>query len=177
MPKNPQTLHRPAYSHLHPGLDAESLLSVGSDRFRETLSAILWSDKRSPRTTFSANRSAERCWSGRTGLTANQFHLKRVTGVRIPASPPYSKTPINIVYLTCCYITAGENINGYVKMSPCETGDIYIEPGRTSASSGDCILRKGGTWRGRSRLLGRAPQTQVQIQFLHARRAHALQFL
>jgi hypothetical protein len=32
--------------------------------------------------------SAERCWSGRTGLPAKQFHPKRVTGVRIPPSPP-----------------------------------------------------------------------------------------
>ena len=41
------------------------------------------------RVHFSAHDSAERCWSGRTGLTANQFHPKRVTGVRIPASPPF----------------------------------------------------------------------------------------
>jgi hypothetical protein len=33
---------------------------------------------------------AERCWSGRTGLPAKQFHPKRVTGVRIPPSPPTS---------------------------------------------------------------------------------------
>src|ERR1700740_1111991 len=32
--------------------------------------------------------AAERCWSGRTGLPAKQFHPKRVTGVRIPPSPP-----------------------------------------------------------------------------------------
>src|ERR1700740_3678929 len=32
--------------------------------------------------------TAERCWSGRTGLPAKQFHPKRVTGVRIPPSPP-----------------------------------------------------------------------------------------
>src|SRR5881628_319318 len=32
---------------------------------------------------------AERCWSGRTGLPAKQLHpLKRVSGVRIPPSPP-----------------------------------------------------------------------------------------
>src|ERR1700723_3616063 len=32
--------------------------------------------------------AAERCWSGRTGLPAKQLHLKRVSGVRIPPSPP-----------------------------------------------------------------------------------------
>src|SRR6201987_4089920 len=32
--------------------------------------------------------ATERCWSGRTGLPAKQFHPKRVTGVRIPPSPP-----------------------------------------------------------------------------------------
>src|ERR1700733_7364146 len=35
--------------------------------------------------------AAERCWSGRTGLPAKQLHLKRVSGVRIPPSPPDSK--------------------------------------------------------------------------------------
>ena len=54
---------------------------------------ILCRDDCSPRIIFfrPANYPAERCWSGRTGLTANQFHLKRVTGVRIPASPPFQK--------------------------------------------------------------------------------------
>jgi hypothetical protein len=37
---------------------------------------------------FSACFNVERCWSGRTGLPAKQFHPKRVTGVRIPPSPP-----------------------------------------------------------------------------------------
>src|SRR5690348_10524658 len=32
--------------------------------------------------------AAERCWSGRTGLPAKQLHPKRVSGVRIPPSPP-----------------------------------------------------------------------------------------
>ena len=32
--------------------------------------------------------TAERCWSGRTGLPAKQLHPKRVSGVRIPPSPP-----------------------------------------------------------------------------------------
>jgi hypothetical protein len=41
-----------------------------------------------PRAARSAEISAERCWSGRTGLPAKQFHPKRVTGVRIPPSPP-----------------------------------------------------------------------------------------
>src|SRR5580658_4479741 len=36
--------------------------------------------------------STERCWSGRTGLTANQLHPKRVSGVRIPPSPPDIQT-------------------------------------------------------------------------------------
>jgi hypothetical protein len=36
----------------------------------------------------SVSGTAERCWSGRTGLPAKQFHPKRVTGVRIPPSPP-----------------------------------------------------------------------------------------
>jgi hypothetical protein len=47
------------------------------------------------RTAFSANDPAERCWSGRTGLTANQFHPKRVTGVRIPPSPPFVRKKLN----------------------------------------------------------------------------------
>jgi hypothetical protein len=34
---------------------------------------------------------AERCWSGRTGLPAKQLHPKRVSGVRIPPSPPNSQ--------------------------------------------------------------------------------------
>ena len=34
---------------------------------------------------------AERCWSGRTGLPAKQLHPKRVSGVRIPPSPPFRK--------------------------------------------------------------------------------------
>ena len=60
------------------------------------LGAILCCDTRSPRSAISADDSAERCWSGRTGLTANQFHLKRVTGVRIPASPPFSDFFLNL---------------------------------------------------------------------------------
>jgi hypothetical protein len=35
--------------------------------------------------------TAERCWSGRTGLPAKQLHPKRVSGVRIPPSPPYTR--------------------------------------------------------------------------------------
>src|SRR6202051_648252 len=35
-------------------------------------------------------------------------------------------------------------LNGYVKMSPYETGDICIEPERIATSGGDFILRAGG---------------------------------
>src|SRR5258707_13868196 len=35
-------------------------------------------------------------------------------------------------------------LNGYVKMSPYETGDICIEPERIAASGGDFLLREGG---------------------------------
>src|SRR6266851_3197443 len=62
----------------------------GSGRFRGTRGDILGGGRRSPCTAISTTVSAERCWSGRTGLTANQFHPKRVTGVRIPPSPPDS---------------------------------------------------------------------------------------
>src|ERR1019366_4930105 len=34
-------------------------------------------------------------------------------------------------------------LNGYVKMSPYETGDICIEPERIATSGGDFILREG----------------------------------
>src|SRR5580693_10385179 len=61
---------------------------AGSNWSPQKISAILCSVQRGPHTAYTANDSAERCWSGRTGLTANQFHPKRVTGVRIPPSPP-----------------------------------------------------------------------------------------
>src|SRR5258706_10415051 len=35
-------------------------------------------------------------------------------------------------------------LNGYVKMSPYETGDICIEPERIATSGGDFILPEGG---------------------------------
>src|ERR1035441_10507818 len=35
-------------------------------------------------------------------------------------------------------------LNGYVKMSPYETGDICIEPERIATSGCDFILREGG---------------------------------
>ena len=43
-------------------------------------------------------------------------------------------------------------LNGYVKMSPYETGDICIEPERIAASGCDFILREGGPGVCQSRL-------------------------
>src|SRR6267154_914942 len=43
-------------------------------------------------------------------------------------------------------------LNGYVKMSPYETGDICIEPERIATSGGDFILREGGPGVCQSRL-------------------------
>ena len=40
------------------------------------------------RSFFDNLRITESCQSGRMGLTANQLHLLRVPGVRIPGSPP-----------------------------------------------------------------------------------------
>jgi hypothetical protein len=55
---------------------------TGSGRFRGTLGDILCRGKRSPRIAFSTTDTAERCWSGRTGLTANSQGIpnKRLTG-------------------------------------------------------------------------------------------------
>src|ERR1039458_652978 len=43
-------------------------------------------------------------------------------------------------------------LNGYVKMSPYETGDICIEPERIATSGCDFILREGGPGVCQSRL-------------------------
>src|ERR1700692_1154733 len=58
--------------------------------------------------------------------------------------------------------------NGYVKMSPYETGDICIEPERITTSGGDLILREGGPGVCQSRLAARSnasacPTTQIQV--------------
>ena len=52
---------------------------------------------------------AERCWSGRTGLPAKQLHPKRVSGVRIPPSPPrFILSPqTNLRAGTVIYVCAG----------------------------------------------------------------------
>src|SRR5258708_6538041 len=43
-------------------------------------------------------------------------------------------------------------LNGYVKMSPYETGDICIESERIATSGGDFLLREGGPGVCQSRL-------------------------